>query len=1111
MGIYDVHSLPADDLAREGRRLRALARGLLYDHHGGEDLVQEAWLAALRDSAPRGSASLSAWLTGTVKNLVRQRHRADGRRERREAAAARPERLAATDESVGRIELLQRVLAAVQGLDEPYRTAVELRYLEDLPPREIARRTGHPVNTVRTHVRRGLERVRTEIDPGDDTGEGRGALLAALVPLAGAPPLSLGLPPVGSASTSHLGQWTGALLMSNKLVATALVALLVAFAFLTDPVGLLGSEPAQPAVAAQPAELELDSPAVAADVDVEHEAEQPRRTVAPSAASTGTGDWVVRGVAADQAGEPLPGFDVTGRLHAGYDENAPVIREARLTTGADGRFAWRLAAPERSVTVAVDAADDGVLAYGSEQLVIHGDAAPESLRVRVYPLDVDLTGRVVDIGGDPIAGALVESLGFETTTDADGRYALRSTSERSHTRIRAQADGYAKSETNVTPVEPGPLSSPDIVLANELVVRGRVVDEDGGAIEGATVFPSFREDLGVVTDERGRFELGTFEADADRIYTHVECDGYARLQQGHDVAKLSDTLELVLTRAGELAGRVVDADGQPLEAALVTVVNPPDTIPRCEAYSGADGAFLVRGIEPGRHPAWISRAGFAAVKTEVEVPPPGAGPGRLDVTLTRGLELGGVVLGTGDEPQAGVLVYVERATRWGDGDGSLPATRTDEDGRFHFASLPDVALQLGFLQDGYSRLVVDDLELGLVDHVVRLERGGQLAGRVIDGTTGEPVQSFTVRFVDPLLEEGEERLWGYWIGWFDGVAFVDTDGYWRCDEEDFDAGKVTGIEILADGYAPTVLPRAITVTDAEDDELVFRMFQGSRVAGRVVELASGAPVEGARVVRVPTRLSPSEAAEGRRQALETTTDSRGHFELTGVPGEPMSIAVYHDDWMTAVDGPFDVAPQGDDLWRDISVRAGAALDVRLLSADGEPLAGEPVLLSQLAEGLGHDDDARTDADGRALFEHLPEGRYQVSWGRSNADESSTVYLLSSTVSLGADERATLELRPRGSCTVTGTVAMADGSAPPDDLVVFLNPRGEFASENDRPASRADFATNGQFTIEHVQPGSYAVTSYHYPRDGNGHWRGHVLVEVTGDDRVTAHVILERAE
>ena len=61
-------------------------------------------------------------------------------------------------------ELRRAVGEAVLALDEPYRATIWLRFREQLPPREVARRMGVPVETVRTRSRRALHELRLELD-----------------------------------------------------------------------------------------------------------------------------------------------------------------------------------------------------------------------------------------------------------------------------------------------------------------------------------------------------------------------------------------------------------------------------------------------------------------------------------------------------------------------------------------------------------------------------------------------------------------------------------------------------------------------------------------------------------------------------------------------------------------------------------------------------------------------------------------------------------------------------------------------------------------------------------------------------------------------------------
>jgi RNA polymerase sigma-70 factor (ECF subfamily) len=57
----------------------------------------------------------------------------------------------------------EEVRRAVEALPEPYRETVSMRFFGGLSPADIAAATGRPEATVRTHLHRGLERLRIRI------------------------------------------------------------------------------------------------------------------------------------------------------------------------------------------------------------------------------------------------------------------------------------------------------------------------------------------------------------------------------------------------------------------------------------------------------------------------------------------------------------------------------------------------------------------------------------------------------------------------------------------------------------------------------------------------------------------------------------------------------------------------------------------------------------------------------------------------------------------------------------------------------------------------------------------------------------------------------------
>jgi RNA polymerase sigma-70 factor, ECF subfamily len=129
--------------------------------HDAEDVAQEAFLMAYRALASyRGDGPLGGWL---MRIATRQAFRRLG--QRREGAEL-PSELSITAPGSDPLafalagEQQRAVRLAVAGLGEPYRQVVALRFFGELSLEEIASVTRRPLNTVKTHLRRGLERLR---------------------------------------------------------------------------------------------------------------------------------------------------------------------------------------------------------------------------------------------------------------------------------------------------------------------------------------------------------------------------------------------------------------------------------------------------------------------------------------------------------------------------------------------------------------------------------------------------------------------------------------------------------------------------------------------------------------------------------------------------------------------------------------------------------------------------------------------------------------------------------------------------------------------------------------------------------------------------------------
>src|SRR5688572_370588 len=163
------------DLLAHERFVRELSRRLLaQDSHEAEDLTQDVWSAALQH-LPSNRNGLKAWLRAVVLALYSNR-----RRKRAPVVDEGIDQRARHEHSSSdqfEFDALRRWVAhAVHELREPYREVVLLRFYEALPPREVARRLGRPVQTVHTQTKRGLALVRQALQR-DRQGDLRSVLL----------------------------------------------------------------------------------------------------------------------------------------------------------------------------------------------------------------------------------------------------------------------------------------------------------------------------------------------------------------------------------------------------------------------------------------------------------------------------------------------------------------------------------------------------------------------------------------------------------------------------------------------------------------------------------------------------------------------------------------------------------------------------------------------------------------------------------------------------------------------------------------------------------------------------------------------------------------------
>lgn len=144
----------------------AFARYLTRDAAQAEDIVQDAFLRALRAFPGFRGGDPRAWLFA----IVRTTFLSSVRRQPAYPRAELPEDLPADEESAETALVRQGeaagLRAAIEALPEPFRETLILRELEELSYREIAEVTAVPIGTVMSRLGRARQTLLTLLSDG---------------------------------------------------------------------------------------------------------------------------------------------------------------------------------------------------------------------------------------------------------------------------------------------------------------------------------------------------------------------------------------------------------------------------------------------------------------------------------------------------------------------------------------------------------------------------------------------------------------------------------------------------------------------------------------------------------------------------------------------------------------------------------------------------------------------------------------------------------------------------------------------------------------------------------------------------------------------------------
>ena len=161
----DGDALVAELFEQESAALVRLARLFTDDRNAAEDLVQEAFIR-LHHATNRieDRTRAAAYLRSIVLNLARD-HNRRGLMSLRHFEAPTPESSSdALDDRIVLDEQQAAVVDALHALSPQQRDCLVLRFYLELSEQETADTLGISPNSVKTHCRRGFDRLRTRLE-----------------------------------------------------------------------------------------------------------------------------------------------------------------------------------------------------------------------------------------------------------------------------------------------------------------------------------------------------------------------------------------------------------------------------------------------------------------------------------------------------------------------------------------------------------------------------------------------------------------------------------------------------------------------------------------------------------------------------------------------------------------------------------------------------------------------------------------------------------------------------------------------------------------------------------------------------------------------------------
>lgn len=881
-------------VVRHSAMVYATCRRILRDSVLAQDVTQECFLA-LTQLKKAVADSLAPWLHVVATRRALDVLKRDKRRQ------AREQHFATTDTSCSNADwedVQQYVDEAIAELPEKLRAPLIRHFLQGRTHQEVSEELGIPRTTVSSRIAKAVENVRKALER-----RGVSILGAALTSMlaaeqAQAAPVAviaaLGKLAISGGSAAVVAAPSliaaGGLALSTKkliIVAALLVLLVFGGASVLPKLRESGTKPettadalkqsttpkvdsghsVKPPEAPATASTAAETPARPAPVDAPVD-ETPRNAEKPIP------EMAISGIVVDRDGQPVEGAEVV------LANRGDVANPAALTTSDSvGSFLLPIDRESKFMHLSASKADLGFaemtwVPSGSQDIVLRLGSAG------------GLSGLVLDaVSKEPIAGARIQLIDtlqdgggptLMSTADEAGTYAFAGLKIAKSYVVRASNEGYAMGESAAVEMRQAThMQNVDVYLDKGYAIYGAVIDSANRGLAGLTV------DL-----------------------------------------------------------------GRP-ERHLWTV------LPGLSAVTQADGTFVMKNVPPGDYLPSVLTAPSTRVKGDAFTMPLKAD--LRDLIIAVGPAVEGFISGTVRDTKGSPIQRVEVVAYSG---AVIGVADTDKEGFYRLGGLggaESYELEIKGFRTGHGRARESGVPVNSENVDAVLRKSGAARGQVVDAVTGKPIQSFAVR-------------WGEWT-WRD---FTSDNGEFELTN--IEREHVT-LEARAPGYAPTKTV-AMTIADGQTvEEVIIKLKRGEEAAGIVLDAATGAPLEGARVRPLDSPMLRSEYLRGTAwSSQDPMTDAEGRFELAGLGDQPCVLA-----WKQGY-APSVIFLADQDASEELVFELSQGASVTGVTSDeGQTLGNCPVVFFRrpTEDTFGYHAFVASTGTGEFELLNLPPGNYSV--------------------------------------------------------------------------------------------------------------------------------------